>query len=126
MDTKSPTKYDLFKAGCPSRQVFDRIGERWTFLVLLALQDGKLRFNELRRRVEGISQKMLTQTLRGLEQDGLVTRSVFPTVPVTVEYSLTPLGTSLCGAVHVLRNWAYDHIEDMDAARAAYQADHPA
>jgi DNA-binding HxlR family transcriptional regulator len=123
METGSPTKYDLFKRSCPSRQVFDRIGERWTFLVLLALQDDKQRFSELRRRVEGISQKMLTQTVRGLERDGLVTRAVFPTVPVTVEYALTPLGHSLCAAIHVLRTWAYDHIDDMEASRAAYEAE---
>jgi DNA-binding HxlR family transcriptional regulator len=117
--------YDVFKLSCPSREVFDRVGERWTGLVLLALQRGTLRFNELRRQIEGISQKMLTQTLRGLERDGLVARTVYPTVPVTVEYQLTPLGHSLGEAIEVLRTWAYTHIDDMEAARETYQSAEP-
>jgi DNA-binding HxlR family transcriptional regulator len=91
-------------------------------LVLLALRQGTLRFNQLRRQIEGISQKMLTQTLRGLERDGLIARTVYATVPVTVEYELTPLGRSLGEAVDVLRTWAYTHIEDMNAARDAYRS----
>jgi len=122
METKSPGTYDVFKLSCPSREVFDRVGERWTGLVLLALQQGTLRFSQLRRQIEGISQKMLTQTLRGLERDGLVARTVYPTVPVTVEYDLTPLGRSLCDAMDVLRTWAYAHIDDMNSAREAYQS----
>src|SRR2546423_661867 len=101
------TGYDIFKLACPSRRVLDRIADRWTALVLFALQDGTLRFSELRRRIEGVSQKMLTQTLRGLERDGLVTRQVFATVPVTVEYSLTPLGASLSSTIQGIRTWAY-------------------
>lgn len=123
MDTKSPMEpmdYDVFNLNCPSRHVFDRLGERWTGLVLLALGPGTQRFSELRRQVQGITQKMLTQTLRGLERDGLVERKVYPTVPVTVEYSLTPLGRSLCDAVAVLRTWAYDHIGEIEAANANY------
>jgi DNA-binding HxlR family transcriptional regulator len=114
---------DVFKRGCPSREVFDRLGERWTGLVLLALEQGTLRFNELRRRIEGISQKMLTQTLRGLERDGFVRRTVYPTVPVTVEYMLTPLGSSLCQTMDVLRTWASTHIDDVHAARRSYEQD---
>jgi DNA-binding HxlR family transcriptional regulator len=122
METASVDDLDVFKLSCPSREVFDRLGERWTGLVLLALKAGTLRFNELRRRVEGVSQKMLTQTLRSLERDGLVTRTVYPTVPVTVEYELTPLGQSLGEAVDVLRDWAYTHIDDLKAARQEFQA----
>jgi DNA-binding HxlR family transcriptional regulator len=113
---------DVLKVSCPSRPVFDRLGERWTGLVLLALSPGPLRFNEIRRQVEGVSQKMLTQTLRGLERDGLVTRTVHPTVPVTVEYRLTPLGESLREAIEVLRTWAYSHLDEIHDARAAYDS----
>jgi DNA-binding HxlR family transcriptional regulator len=120
VETYLPEGYDVFKLACPSREVFDRVGERWTSLVLLALQRGTQRFNQLRKQIEGISQKMLSQTLRGLERDGLVERHVYPTVPVTVEYTLTPLGRSLCEAIDVLRRWAYTHIEEMNAARAAH------
>jgi DNA-binding HxlR family transcriptional regulator len=122
VETTPADTYDVFKLSCPSREVFDRLGERWTGLILLALRQGTLRFNELRRQIEGISQKMLTQTLRGLERDGLVSRTVYPTVPVTVEYQLTPLGRSLGEAVDVLRVWAYSHIDDLEAARTAYQS----
>jgi DNA-binding HxlR family transcriptional regulator len=114
------TAYDMFKSACPSRQILDRVADRWTALVLLALSDGTMRFSELRRRIEGVSQKMLTQTLRALERDGLVTREVFPTVPVTVEYTLTPLGASLLNAVQAIRTWAYQNIDEIDQARQRY------
>lgn len=94
----SPLPYDPFSAACPTREILTRIADKWSMLVILALGDGTLRFSALRRRVGGITQKMLTQTLRGLERDGLVTREVFPTVPVTVTYTLTPLGHSLSAA----------------------------
>src|ERR1700729_4065330 len=96
-----------YRADCPTRRILDRIGDRWTVLIVGALWDGSARFSELRRRIEGISQKMLTQTLRALERDGLVRRHAFATVPVTVEYSLTPLGDSLCEVIEGLRAWAY-------------------
>jgi DNA-binding HxlR family transcriptional regulator len=87
-------------------------------LVISALSaEDVLRFSELRRRVEGITQKVLTQTLRGLERDGLITRTVYPTVPVTVEYRLTPLGGSLATAVNVIKAWAYEHIGELEQAR---------
>jgi len=78
-----------YRADCPTRRILDRIGDRWTVLIVGALWDGSARFSELRRRIEGVSQKMLTQTLRGLERDGLVRRTVYPEVPVRVEYTLT-------------------------------------
>jgi DNA-binding HxlR family transcriptional regulator len=113
--------YDVLKRGCPTRQVLDRIAGKWTLLALVALEAaGTLRFSELRRSIEGISQKMLTQTLRALEQDGMVLREVEPTVPVTVRYSLTPLGLSLAATVSVLRDWSYGNMDAIEAARAAY------
>jgi DNA-binding HxlR family transcriptional regulator len=112
--------YDIFKMNCPSRRVFDLIGERWTCLVMLALHGQPQRFSALRRQIEGISQKMLTQTLRTLEREGVVRRKAFATVPVTVEYSLTPLGENFCGMVEGLRVWAYQHADTMAAARQSY------
>jgi DNA-binding HxlR family transcriptional regulator len=124
METKAPLSavaaYDVFKQNCPSRQVFDLIGERWTGLVLLALHGETQRFSALRRQIEGISQKMLTQTLRALQREGLLERQAFATVPVTVEYSLTPLGESLCQVIEGLRTWAYTNEVTMNSARQAY------
>lgn len=120
METNEAAPWNVFKTACPSRQIFERISDRWTGIVLMALEDGTLRFSELKRKVEGVSQKMLTQTLRGLERDGLVAREVFPTVPVTVEYTLTPLGVSLLGTIQQVRAWAYANIEEIDAARGEY------
>jgi DNA-binding HxlR family transcriptional regulator len=116
-------RWDVFASGCPSRQVLGRVADKWTMLVISALAESEvLRFSELRRRVEGVTQKMLTQTLRGLERDGLVSRTVYPTVPATVEYRLTPLGASLAGAVSVIKDWAYANIEQIERARGRYDA----
>lgn len=126
MDTNRPGgRYDVMRADCPARQVLDRIADTWTALVVLALSDGTLRFSRLKERVEGISQKMLTQTLRQLERDGMVRRDVFPTVPVRVDYTLTPLGRSLMEAFVVLRRWSHAHIEDIERARQAFDAASP-
>ena len=126
MDTKAPlsavSAYNVFKLNCPSRQVFDLIGERWTGLVLLALPGRPQRFSALRRQIEGISPKMLTQTLRALERDGLVTRTVHAVVPPRVDYALTRLGESLLGLVAELEKWAMTHIDDVLTARAAYDS----
>lgn len=113
---------DPFSAQCPSRQVLDRIGDRWSVLVILTLADGRKRYGEVAGAIEGVSQKMLTQTLRGLERDGLVTRTVHAEVPPRVEYDLTTLGRSLLGVVGALTAWATDHIDDVVAARASYDA----
>ena len=111
----------MHKRRCPTRQVLDRIADKWTMLVITSLSDaGRMRFSELRRAIEGVSQKMLTQTLRALERDGLVSRSVHPTVPVTVEYALTDLGRSLADAVTTIRTWAYDNMDAIAAARTTY------
>jgi DNA-binding HxlR family transcriptional regulator len=111
---------DPFQALCPTRRVLDRIGDTWAVLILIALDDGTLRFNELRRRIENISQKMLSQTLKSLERDGLVRREVFATVPVTVEYSLTELGRTLSQTVHQLTLWAETHIGEIEEAQQRY------
>jgi DNA-binding HxlR family transcriptional regulator len=116
-------RWNVLSAECPTREVLSRIGDRWTMLVVTALApEPYLRFSELRRRVEGVTQKMLTQTLRALERDGLVSRTAIATVPVTVEYRLTPLGRSLADTVHVLRQWAYANIETIQEARTSFDA----
>lgn len=97
--------------------VLSRIGDKWTVLLVAMLKDGPMRFNEMKRGVNGISQRMLTLTLRGLERDGLVTRTVYPTVPPKVEYALTALGQSLTGAIGALGDWARANGEAMMTAR---------
>ena len=115
--------YDAFLADCPSRQLLDRISDKWVALVLAALgEDGPLRYSELARRLAGVSQKMLTQTLRSLERDGLLTRTVTPTVPVTVTYELTALGLSLQQLMHGLKDWAESHMGEVLANRSQYDA----
>ena len=105
--------------GCVAvRDVLNRVGDKWSVLVIRTLGAGPLRFNALRRAVEGISQRMLTLTLRGLERDGLVHREVHPTVPPQVEYSLTALGETLLGTIQALAEWAYAHRMDIQEARA--------
>ncbi|NJC73010.1 helix-turn-helix transcriptional regulator [Planosporangium thailandense] len=114
-----PTPY---AKNCGSRQVLDRIGDRWSVLVVLMLADGLKRYSELAQRIEGVSQKMLTQTLRGLERDGLVTRTVHASVPPRVDYALTDLGRSVLDLVAGLEAWATDHLGDVLAARSRYDA----
>lgn len=109
-----------YRADCPTRHILDRIGDRWTVLIVGALWDGSARFSQLRRRVEGISQKMLTQTLRGLERDGLVHRTVYPEVPVRVEYTLTEAGRTLREPLRALEQWAITHLGDVSASQEAY------
>ncbi|SNS92553.1 transcriptional regulator, HxlR family [Tardiphaga sp. OK246] len=97
--------------------VLARVGDKWSVLVIMLLKDGPRRFNELKRMIGGISQRMLTLTLRGLERDGLVTRTVFPTVPPRVDYELTDLGRGLSDPVMKLGAWAQQHLPDIDTAR---------
>ena len=113
-------KYNVYAAQCPTRQALDRIADKWTALIVGLLGERTHRFGELRRGIEGISHKVLTQTLRSLERDGLVHREAKPTVPQTVEYSLTPLGASLVAPLKAIRDWAEQHIEQVQAARAAH------
>lgn len=113
---------NVYSAQCPTRHILDRVGDKWAVLILLLLEDGPARFNSLRRAIDGISQKMLSQVLKSLERDGLVHRRVIPTVPVTVEYSITPLGQTLAKAVDPLRVWAEHHLKDVTAAQRRYDA----
>lgn len=114
--------FDVYAAACPSRQALDRIADRWTTLIIGQLAERPHRFGELRRAIDGISQKMLTQTLRGLERDGLVSRRVLPTTPVAVEYALTPLGETLIAPMAAIHAWAEAHVPEMLAARLAHEA----
>ncbi|UIJ44603.1 helix-turn-helix transcriptional regulator [Sphingomonas cannabina] len=104
------------------RQVLARVGDKWSILTVMLLRDGTKRFSELQRSIEGISQRMLTLTLRGLERDGFVTRTVYPTIPPKVEYALTPLGRSLCEPVTALGQWAQANVAAIDAARRRFDA----
>lgn len=132
-------EYDAFLARCPSRQLLDRISDKWVALILAALGgDGPhpgtdctgeprtMRYSELARRLAGVSQKMLTQTLRSLERDGLLTRTVTPTVPVTVTYELTDLGMSLHAVMHGIKAWAEEHMSEVLANREEYDSHAPA
>ena len=132
---RDKVEYDAFLAGCPSRQLLARISDKWATLILCALGGGTtgpggegageprvMRYSELSRRLAGVSQKMLTQTLRSLERDGLLTRTATPTVPVTVTYELTALGLSLYRAVRVVKDWAQTHMDEVLAHRAEYEA----
>jgi DNA-binding HxlR family transcriptional regulator len=107
---------------CPIRDVLDRLGDRWTLLVLMELQEGTLRFSKLKAKIEDISQRMLAQTLRQLEKDGLVDRKVYPTIPPKVEYSLTDLGRSMLTPIGQLIDWASENHQAVRAARARYVA----
>lgn len=105
---------------CPIRNVVAHIGDKWSILIMFSLVDGADRFNSIKSRIEGISQRMLTQTLRDLERDGYLTRTVYPQVPVKVEYELTELGLGLTKSVWGLVSWANDHHEEIRASRQAY------
>lgn len=111
-----------YSSDCPTRKVLDRVADKWAVLVLGLLVEGPIRFNQLRRAVEGISQKMLSQTLKSLERDGLVSRKAFATVPVTVEYAITPLGQTLATTLDALRVWAETHMEEVTANQQRYDA----
>lgn len=111
---------DPYRADCPTRRILDRIGDRWTVLIVGVLGRGDARFSRLLREVEGISQKMLTQTLRGLERDGLVRRTVHPEVPVRVEYALTEAGRTLLAPLRALEEWSIEHLGDVVGSQEAY------
>ncbi|MCM6773899.1 helix-turn-helix transcriptional regulator [Nocardia sp. CDC159] len=133
---QAQVEYDAFLAGCPSRQLLNRISDKWVALILAALSgDGpqrpgsdcvgeprSMRYAELSRRLAGVSQKMLTQTLRSLERDGLLTRTVTPTVPVTVTYELTDLGLSLHHVMRGIKEWAEAHMDEVHANREKYDS----
>ncbi|QRG09506.1 helix-turn-helix transcriptional regulator [Xanthobacter dioxanivorans] len=114
--------FDVYEDRCPTRMVLDRLADKWALLILDRLHDGPVRFNHLRRDIKGISQKVLSQTLKKLERDGLISRQVFATVPVTVEYGLTDLGRTLTDTVAALAHWAERNMDAVVAAQKAYDA----
>jgi DNA-binding HxlR family transcriptional regulator len=119
----SPRNTELPEAECLAvREVLSRVGDKWSVQIVARLGEGPQRFSELRRSIEGISQRMLTLTLRGLERDGLVTRTVFPTVPPSVEYGLTPLGRTLLDPALALSDWARQNREQIQSARERFEA----
>jgi DNA-binding HxlR family transcriptional regulator len=105
---------------CRIREILDRIGDKWSLFVIYRLGGGPQRFTALKRSVDGISQRMLTVTLRALERDGIVSRTMYPVMPPRVDYALTPLGHTLLDAVGALMAWADEHLAEIDAARHAY------
>jgi DNA-binding HxlR family transcriptional regulator len=116
-------KPDVFNANCDSRQVLELIADRWSMLVIYALSNQVRRHSELKRRIGGISQKMLTQTLRSLERDGLVSRSVYDVVPPRVEYALTPLGQTLLEPLRAICRWAEKYLPQVKSARTGARDD---
>jgi DNA-binding HxlR family transcriptional regulator len=118
----SPSHKHVSRECLAVREVLNRVGDKWSVLIVALLGDGKKRFSELRRSVEGISQRMLTLTLKGLERDGLITRTVYPTIPPRVEYELTKLGRTLLIPITGLGNWAAQNRERIQTARELYDA----
>jgi DNA-binding HxlR family transcriptional regulator len=116
-----PKQWDP-REGCEVRQILDRVGDKWSLLVIALLDRHTLRFSELQREIDGISQRMLTVTLRQLERDGLVSRTVYPVVPPRVEYALTPMGATLLGTIQSLVAWTEEHQDEIAVARAEYDA----
>lgn len=114
--------FNVYMENCPTRMVLDRIADKWALLILRLIAAEPLRFNQIRREIEGISQKVLSQTLKDLERDGLVSRRAFATVPVTVEYSLTELGRTLTDAASSISRWAETNIKAVMTAQAKYDA----
>jgi DNA-binding HxlR family transcriptional regulator len=113
-------EYDAFLKNCPTNQLLGRLSDKWVSLVVAALSTGSMRYSDLGRKIAGVSPKMLTQTLRTLERDGIVSRSVTPSVPVRVDYDLTALGGSLAHLMTAVKDWAETHIEEIHAARERY------
>ena len=116
-------EYDAFIKGCPTNQLLDRLSDKWVSLVVAALSTGPMRYSDLSRKIAGVSPKMLTQTLRTLERDGILTRTITPSVPVRVDYALTPLGSSLAGLLTAVKTWAETHIEEVHEARERYDTE---
>ncbi|MGI5137927.1 MULTISPECIES: winged helix-turn-helix transcriptional regulator [unclassified Streptomyces] len=113
-------EYDAFIKSCPTHQLLGNISDKWVGLVVSALSAGSMRYSDLGRKIAGVSPKMLTQTLRSLERDGIVSRTVTPSVPVRVDYELTPLGRSLSDLLSAVKGWAEAHIEEVHEARELY------
>lgn len=114
---------DVFTLNCPTQQVLDVLGNKWSTIVLYCLAYGPHRYGEVQRRIEGISQKVLTQTLRNLERHGLISRQAYPEVPPRVEYALTPLGASLIDPLQAIADWSRQHYAEVAASRSQYDRD---
>ena len=115
-------KPERFPVNCPTRLLFDQISDKWSMMVLTVLDAGPLRFNAIKRHLEGVSQKALTQCLRRLERNGLVSRTVIPVSPVAVEYEITPLGRALQRPLKALHDWMLEHLGEIDTAREVFDA----
>ncbi len=113
---------EVYASDCPIRQTLDHISDKWTTLIIGVLESGPKRFSDIQRNIGGISQKMLTQTLRRLERNGLVSRTVYAEVPPRVEYELTPLGKTICEPLQAIINWAQTNIDAGMDAQACYDA----
>ncbi len=120
METIRTVKWNAYDQDCPTRVALDRIADKWTVLIVGRLATGTRRFGELHRDIDGISPKVLTQKLRELERDGILTRKIYASIPPKVEYSLTPLGETLISLLDAIRVWAESHIETMLAAQNVY------
>jgi DNA-binding HxlR family transcriptional regulator len=107
---------------CRASEVLGRVGDKWSLQVIFSLGDGARRFTDLKRGIEGVSQRMLTVTLRGLERDGIVTRTIYPVIPPRVDYELTAMGRTLLDAAGSLVCWAHAHLDEIEASRAEYDA----
>lgn len=118
-------EHQHFAVNCPSRVLFEQIADKWSMMVLTVLDDGPQRFNAIKRRLEGITQKALTQCLRRLQRNGLVSRKVIPTSPVGVEYGITALGRTLQPPFKELYGWTVKHLTQVEQARSAFDADAP-
>lgn len=111
---------ECFSSDCPSRALFDQIADKWSMMVLLTIEEGPVRFNAIKHRLEGVTQKALTQCLRKLERNGMLTRNVIATSPVAVAYEITPLGRTLLMPLRVMHQWTMDKMEEVEAARHAF------
>ena len=120
METNAFLRGNVYDATCPTRMILDRIADKWTVLIVSQLADGTYRFGEIRRKVGGISPKVLTQTLRALERDGILVRRIYASVPPKVEYSLTPLGRTLTELFTAVQDWAETHIESVVDAQKRF------
>ncbi|MFI0355176.1 winged helix-turn-helix transcriptional regulator [Actinomadura sp. 9N407] len=122
MQLSTPPGLQAIPSTCRGREVLDRVGDKWSLQVIAVLGERTLRFGQLRREIDGISQRMLTVTLRNLERDGVLTRKMYPVMPPRVDYALTPLGKTLLEAAGAFMTWAEAHVEQIDEARSAYDA----
>lgn len=122
MESNAVARWNVYDANCPTRLTLDRIADKWTVLIVGRLATGTHRFGELHREIGGISSKVLTQSLRELERDGVVTRRIYASVPPKVEYSLTPLGRTLIDLVDSIRVWAETNIESVISSQQVFDA----